>query len=107
MNKFLLSIFVCLSLFGCKKLWAQGNAVQGEKKSQSCIVCHGKDGISPNELWPNLAGQKEAYLILQLKAFRQGERKNEIMNPLSQTLTDQDIEDISSYYSQLKSGDSK
>lgn len=68
----------------------------------SCQACHGAQGISNNSLWPNLAGQKKDYLVLQLKAFRSGERKNPIMNPMSQNLSDSDIEKIAEHFSGLK-----
>ncbi len=31
----------------------------GKAKSATCAACHGATGISPNPLWPNLAGQLE------------------------------------------------
>ena len=68
----------------------------------TCNACHGVKGISNNDLWPNLAGQKKDYLIKQLKNFRSEERKDPIMNPLSKNLTDEDISKLSEYYSGLK-----
>lgn len=78
-----------------------GDAEAGKKKATTCIACHGKDGISPNDIWPNLAGQKKGYLIKQIKAFRDGDRKEPLMQPMVKNLTDQDIEDIAEYYSKL------
>ena len=73
----------------------------GQAKSTTCAACHGPNGISPNDLWPNLAGQKQAYLVKQLKAFRDGQRADPMMAPMASSLTDQDIEDLAAYYASL------
>ena len=78
-----------------------GDAEKGKAKSAVCVACHGTDGISPNPQCPNLAGQKDQYLILALKAYRDGERQNPIMSPLAQGLSDEDIENLAAYYSGL------
>lgn len=75
---------------------------QGDNLATNCKSCHGDQGISNNNLWPNLAGQKKDYLVLQLKAFRSRERKNPIMGPMSQNLSDSDIEKLAEYFSSLK-----
>jgi cytochrome c553 len=68
----------------------------------SCVGCHGPNGISMNNLWPNLAGQKKDYLLKQLKAFKYGERKDPMMTPLMLSLSDADLEKLADYYSNLK-----
>lgn len=67
-----------------------------------CIGCHGVQGISASPLWPNLAGQKEEYLSKQLKDFKSGERKDLMMGPITAALSEQDIQDLAKYFSQLK-----
>lgn len=84
---------------------ATGDPVAGERKSVACHACHGKDGISIHDLWPNLAGQRAGYLRKQLKAFRDGQRKDPIMQPLVESLSDQDIADIAAYYSGRSGGE--
>ena len=74
----------------------------GKAKSALCAACHGPAGISNNPLWPNLAGQKEAYLVKQIKAFKSGERKDPSMAPMVATLSDEDIENLAAYYANLK-----
>ena len=78
-----------------------GDAAAGKAKSVTCAACHGANGISPNEMWPNLAGQKKAYLIAQMKAFRDGQRKNPMMAPMAAPLSDDDIANLAEYYSTL------
>jgi cytochrome c553 len=73
----------------------------GKAKSAVCATCHGGNGISMIPMYPNLAGQKEQYLVLQLKAFRDGERKNMVMAPMAAGLSDTDIANLSAYFSSL------
>lgn len=78
-----------------------GDAAAGETKSATCVACHGADGIATQPLTPNLKGQKEDYLVLSTKAYRDGERGNDMMKMFVMNLTDADIEDLAAYYSGL------
>jgi len=78
-----------------------GDAAAGKSRAASCSGCHGANGISANPLWPNLAGQKEAYLVKQLKAFRDGTRSDPMMTPMAKPLSGADIENLAAYYSSL------
>lgn len=69
--------------------------------SNTCIACHGQSGISNNQIWPNLAGQKEGYLVKQLKAFKAGDRKDPMMSAMVQNLSDADIELLAKYFSSI------
>jgi cytochrome c553 len=73
----------------------------GKAKSATCGACHGNNGISMIPMYPNLAGQKEQYMVLQMKAFRDGERKNMVMAPMAAGLSDTDIANLSAYYASL------
>ncbi|WP_218943577.1 c-type cytochrome [Exilibacterium tricleocarpae] len=79
-----------------------GDAAAGKAKSGTCVACHGPKGISPNDIWPNLAGQKKGYLVKQMKAFRDGQRKDPVMSPMAAGLSDKDIENLAAYYSEMK-----
>jgi len=80
-----------------------GDPEAGKVKSQQiCVACHGMDGVGLQPIYPNIGGQKEQYLVSQLKAFKSGERKNPIMSPMAMPLTDADIENVAAYYSGLK-----
>ena len=82
---------------------ATGDYAAGEKKAKEvCAACHGADGNSPSGAFPKLAGQWESYLIAAMKQYRSGERKNAVMAPQAATLSDQEIEDTASYFSQQK-----
>ncbi len=68
-------------------------------KSDSCAHCHGTDGNSTSSAYPSLAGQTREYLYLQIRAFKEGRRKNAMMSPAAVVLSDQDAQDLAEYFS--------
>ena len=74
----------------------------GKAKAATCAACHGANGISAIPTYPNLAGQKPAYIVQQLKAFKSGERNNAIMKPMATMLTEADMINVAAYYASLK-----
>lgn len=79
--------------------FAKGDPAAGKNKATVCAACHGATGESPNELWPNLAAQGYAYIVKQLKAFRDGTRKDPVMEPMAKPLSDEDIDNLAAYFS--------
>lgn len=70
--------------------------------AQQCQTCHGLDGIAQIPIAPHLAGESEIYLQMQLKAFRSGKRENEMMTVVAKDLGDDDIANLSAWYSSIK-----
>ncbi len=68
----------------------------------TCVACHGPGGISVAPIYPNLGGQKDQYLVEQLKAYRDGTRQNAIMAPMAKPLNDTQIVNLAAYLSALK-----
>ena len=66
-----------------------------------CQTCHGYDGIARTPITPHIAGESEIYLQTQLKAFRSGKRKHEIMSVIAAQLSDEDISNLSAWYSSI------
>lgn len=99
-------IILVTALSGCSCfVHAAGDAEAGKAKAIVCAACHGPEGISSNDLWPNLKGQKYGYLVKQLKALRDGDRSDPMMTPMAKPLSDEDIENLAAYYSALSAGD--
>ena len=92
---------ISLGLFRASGSAMAGDAEKGKARSATCVACHGSNGISMIPMYPNLAGQKEQYLVLQLKAFRDGTRKNMVMAPMAAGLSDEDIDNLAAYYAGL------
>ena len=81
----------------------KGDAAAGKAKSEVCGSCHGSDGNPSAPVFPKLAGQHLSYLTIQLQVFRSQSRANQdVMNAMAQSLTDQDIADISAWFSSNK-----
>ena len=79
-------------------------AAAAQKAKTLCAGCHGPEGISVNPLWPNIAGQKEQYLVKALKEYRDGVRLDPNMAAMAQGLGDQEIEDLAAYYASSPDG---
>jgi cytochrome c553 len=78
------------------------DAQAGRAKSQACMVCHGPVGISMAPDAPNLAGQPALYVTAQLKAYRAGERRHEVMAVIARMLSDDDIENLAAWYASIR-----
>jgi cytochrome c553 len=70
-----------------------------------CAACHGANGVSVSDTIPNLAGQREAYLANQLRAFKEGTRKPPspahpaaIMSAMAAQLSPADIDNVAAYF---------
>jgi cytochrome c553 len=68
------------------------------KVASVCAACHGALGISVSDTIPNLAGQKAAYLESQLKALKDGTRKNAVMNAIAGQLSGDDIANVAAFF---------
>lgn len=84
-------------------LAASGDADAGKTKAATCAACHGANGIGASDTYPNLAGQHSDYIVKQLKAFKNGDRKDPLMAPMAAPLSEQDMADIAAYFAALPS----
>ncbi|PKG56651.1 cytochrome c [Shewanella sp. GutDb-MelDb] len=84
----------------------QADASQGEiLVNQRCIACHGDAMLKIMATYPNLKGQKGAYLFKQLVQFKRGERTNPIMQGQAGMLSETEMKDVAYYYSQQVAAD--
>ena len=86
---------------------AAGGMVDGKNASTPCQACHGADGIGISDDVPNLAGQKAVYLQAQLKAFKSGDRKHDVMGPIARQLSDADVANLAAFWNSLAVGGEK
>ncbi len=100
MKKVLVSALAVFAAFSMNVNAA--DAAAGKAKSATCAACHGANGISPIPTYPNLAGQKEQYIVKQLKDFKSGTRKDPVMAPMAMALSDADMANLAAYYASLK-----
>ena len=103
MSAKLVAALSLVAALGCSlPAFAAGSVEAGQAKSATCGACHGMDGNSLSPEWPNLAGQHAAYIESQLKAFKAGERKNDLMAPMAMILSDEDMADLAAFFSTQK-----
>ena len=76
--------------------------VAGQKLAGMCAACHGLQGLSTLPNAPNLAGQPAIYVAEQLKNYRSGSRKNEVMAIIAKPLTDEQIDDLAAWYASIQ-----
>jgi cytochrome c553 len=77
-----------------------GDLAAGKLKALACQACH----ASTNANAPHLVGQREAYVVKQLTAFKSGDRKNDLMSAIAKQLSDVDIADLAAYWSAQPTG---
>ncbi|MEY8875530.1 MAG: cytochrome c [Leptothrix sp. (in: b-proteobacteria)] len=78
------------------------DAEAGREKSGLCAVCHGANGMGLAPDVPHLAAQPAIYLAAQLRAFRGGSRKHEVMAVMARPLSDADIDNLAAWYSSIQ-----
>jgi cytochrome c553 len=81
------------------------DARRGSGKVAMCEGCHQiigyQTGFPKVYKVPMIAGQDAKYIAAALKAYRAGDRKQQQMRGIASSLTDEDIEDVAAWYSQL------
>ena len=107
-------LLVCLFTGLSANAMAMGDAEAGKTKSAACGACHGADGNSAIDMNPKLAGQHAGYLVKQLNDFKLASqtggaegRNNAVMNGMAAALSEQDMLDISAYFSGQKASPGK
>ncbi|MCO5132461.1 MAG: cytochrome c4 [Xanthobacteraceae bacterium] len=73
----------------------------GKAKAETCAACHGADGISRTENTPSLAGQPDQFIQWQLVFLRGGARKSDVMAPMAEPLSNDDIRNLGAYFATL------
>ncbi len=85
--------------------YAQDKATQLHNRATAamCANCHGTDGrTTEGSAIPSLVGMPKDYMVLQLKAFKDGTRPATVMHQITKGLTDTQIDTIANYYAATK-----
>jgi cytochrome c553 len=92
-------------LAGPNVLTQSSNDVQADarpKASETCLACHGTNGVGITPDYPTISGQHRDYIERALLDYQKGGRKNLVMAPMVQNLTRDDIRQLAAYYSSQK-----
>lgn len=77
-----------------KTIFTQGGSQPG---AAPCMACHGGDGLGAAAGFPRLAGLSAVYLLKQLEDFKSGARSNALMQPLAQSLTEDEAHAVTQF----------
>ncbi|MEC6823051.1 c-type cytochrome [Photobacterium piscicola] len=106
--KFMFTTYLCFCSIAVTAAESSTNTQysQGKEKAVVCMTCHGVDGISTIDTYPNLQGQKQAYFVAALKAYKLRQRNDGLailMHAQADVLSEQDMLDIAYYFNRVKS----
>ncbi len=76
----------------------------GKTAAAGCAGCHGEAGISKMPGMPSLVGLDPKYLVAAMKAYKDGQRKHDMMKSLLGAVSDADLNNIALYYALQKPG---
>lgn len=101
MKSSLIAIFLVFSSISAGA-FAQ-DAAKGAELYKQCIACHGDKGDgNPAQKAPRIAGQYDWYILKQLQDIKAGNvRKNPVMIPFLNKLSEQDMKDLAAHISKL------
>lgn len=102
MNRHVIAWAVALAAATTTPAALAASAAAGKTKAAACAACHGPLGKATMPDAPNLAGQPAMYLTEQLKAYRSGARKHEVMSMMAKPLKDADIDDIAAWFASIQ-----
>ena len=74
----------------------------GKAAAASCVGCHGETGVSTIPGTPSLSGEEREYLVAAMKAYKDGQRKNETMKTMVANLSDTDMNHIALFFALQK-----
>ena len=83
-----------------EKIYRAGNAATGVP---ACAACHSPNGAGLPKQFPRLSGQHADYTLVQLKAFRSGERANApMMMAIAAKMSDAEMAAVADYIQGLR-----
>jgi cytochrome c553 len=90
-----------VATLACGSAARAADPAAAKEKAEVCAGCHGDNGISQTENIPSLAGQPDQFTQWQLVFFRGGARKNELMQPIAEQITNEDVRVLGAYFASL------
>jgi cytochrome c553 len=100
-HRLLIALFAAAALTAFGGRAGAADAADGKALAEACAPCHGADGVSQTPLTPSLAGQPDEFVQWQLVYYRSGARKNEVMQPIGEALSNEEIRSLGAYYASL------
>ncbi len=79
--------------------WGVAHAESLEDKAAACAGCHGEQGTPQEANVPIIWGQHTGYLFIQMRDYKNGERKNDVMNAIVADMNREDMLKIAEHFS--------
>ena len=100
-NHLPVSLLLLLSAGAC---WSQDSAtLHNRALAATCASCHGTEGRTiDGSAIPSLVGMPKSYMIMQMKAFKDGSRPATVMHQISKGITDDQVERLAVYFAATK-----
>lgn len=92
-------LIVALALLGSLAAASAGMAQSIDETAKICAGCHGEAGVPIDPKIPVIWGQQAGYLYIDLRDFKLGARKNELMAPVAAGLSREDMLALAEYFS--------
>ncbi len=102
-NQYLLATLALASVMPLTSM-AAGDPAAGQNKAFTCMGCHAVPSYTnayPTYHVPKLGGQQADYIVAALQAYKNGQRNHQTMSAQASSLSEQDMQDIAAYFSQL------
>ena len=112
MKHFLLAISLSVALFGCAD--KEGSPARTTAKApaadldagkalaeRECKGCHGLDGSGTAPAIPNLAAQRESYLLESIAAYKEGRRTHAALRDMAERMSEAELHNVIAYYANL------
>jgi cytochrome c553 len=96
------AVFLAIALCALSPSFAAPDLAAGAAKAQVCFACHGPGGNSQTAETPSIAGQPDGFLQWQLVFFRGGRRTSPVMQPIAESLKDDDIRNLAAFFAAQK-----
>lgn len=105
-NKLALIFAMLFGLVATETLAEEGHGEEKaarpvEELAKTCASCHGEKGISTAPMYPHLAGQHASYLLHALKEYKAGRRQNQIMQPMVEGLSEEEMEALAKHFADM------
>ncbi len=78
------------------------SGASAEMLANTCAGCHGTHGASGGPATPTIAGLEEEYFVDVMHQFKSGDRWSTIMGRIAKGYTDEEIEAMAGYFSNLE-----
>ncbi len=108
MRHLLLALLLSVPLIGCSDQSSTDKPTAADIRAgkavaeRECKACHGLDGKGAAPGIPNLAGQRERYIMAALQEYKDRKRVHAALRAIATDLTDDQTRGVAAYYASLK-----